>query len=224
LSGNRIWEIDLLRALAIVLMVIFHLVYDLAEFVGLNINYMSGFWFWEGKISALLFIFLAGISSGLCRNTVKRGLKVFLFGMVITIATYIFDKEQYVRFGILHFLGVSMMLFPILNRVKNWGLAILAIISGLIAIPIDNTTLGTSLFLPFGFMYKGFVSMDYYPIFPYIGVFILGVIAYKAYYYKRKSLFQFSFENMAISIMSKNSLLIYLTIPMLLNQKLQQEL
>lgn len=210
MDRRRIWEIDLLRALAIFLMVVFHFVYDLNEFVGVNVDYMSGFWYWEGKSSAILFMIVAGISSGLSKNSAKRGLKVFGFGIVISIATYIVFKEEYVRFGILHFLGVSMILFPLIYKINNWILAIIAAAIGFAAIPVNNIVVNTNLLIPFGFMYSGFVSVDYYPLIPYLSAFIIGILAYKIYYYKRESLFDFSFENREVSLVSRNSLMIYL--------------
>ncbi|KJR44143.1 hypothetical protein UF75_5475 [Desulfosporosinus sp. I2] len=103
IPNQRHGEIELFRAVAIVLMVLFHLVYDLKEFAGLDLNYQDPLWFLVGKTSALLFIFISGLSSGFSRSPVRRGFKVLLFGMGITVATYVVMKEQYVRFGILHF-------------------------------------------------------------------------------------------------------------------------
>lgn len=207
---NRIWEIDLFRTIAILLMVIFHLVYDLNDYAGLKINYISGFWYWEGKVSALTFIFLAGISSGFSRNTIKRGIKVLVFAMAITAATYIFNKDQYIQFGVLHFLGTCMLLFPFLKKVNNKALLILAIAAALAAIPAKSIMAGTGLFIPLGIRYNGFATLDYYPLLPYISVFTLGIIAYKLFYYKKKSLFKFGYENKYISAISRNSLAIYL--------------
>lgn len=208
--NRRIWEIDLLRAIAIILMVAFHTVFDLNQFVGINIDYLSGFWYWEGKVSALTFIFLAGISSGFSKNSIKRGIKVFSFAMIITIATYIFFREQYIRFGILHFLGIGMILFPLLKKINNILLFIIALIIAIAAIPFNNILAGTSLLIPFGIMYSGFATLDYYPLVPYLSVFILGIIAYKIYYYRNQSLFKFNYKNEYISVLSKNSLTIYL--------------
>jgi uncharacterized membrane protein len=206
---KRIWEIDFLRALAIFLMVVFHFVYDLNEFVGVNVDYLNGFWYWEGKVSAILFMIVAGISSGISKNTVKRGFKVLGFGMIISIATYVVFKEEYVRFGILHFLGVSMIIFPLIHKVNNWVLAVIALLIGFASIPVNEMIVNTSLLVPFGFMYRGFVSVDYYPLIPYLSAFIVGVLAYKIYYYRRESLFDFTFENRVISVLSRNSLAIY---------------
>lgn len=210
MGNRRIWEIDILRAIAIILMVIFHIVYDLNEFVGLDIDYLSGFWYWEGKTSALMFIFLAGISSGFSKNTVKRGIKVLIFAMVITLVTYIFFREQYIRFGILHLLGTSMILFPLLKKMNNILLFISAVFIVLTAISIKSILVDTSLLLPFGVMYRGFVTLDYYPISPYLSVFILGILAYKMYYYKGQSIFKFHYKNEYLSMISKSSLAIYL--------------
>ena len=41
-ESNRIWEIDFLRGIAIILMSLFHLLYDLSEFYNYDINYTSG--------------------------------------------------------------------------------------------------------------------------------------------------------------------------------------
>jgi uncharacterized membrane protein len=188
LRAERIWEIDLLRAFAILLMVVFHLVFDLAEFVGLRINYLSGFWYWEGKTAALLFIFLAGISSGFSRNNIKRGLKVLAFGFLITLFTYLVFPEQYIRFGILHFLGTCMLLFPLLLRLPNILLLIGTVIIAAAALPLQKLIVNTFWLLPVGLMYSGYTSYDYYPLVPYLAVFILGILAYKTYYYRRQSL------------------------------------
>lgn len=210
MGNRRIWEIDFLRAIAIILMVIFHIVYDLNEFIGLDIDYLSGFWYWEGKTSALMFIFFAGISSGFSKNTVKRGIKVLIFAMVITLVTYIFFREQYIRFGILHLLGTGMILFPLLKKMNNILLLITAVFIALAAISIKSTLVDTGLLIPFGVMYRGFVTLDYYPIIPYLSVFILGILTYKMYYYKGQSIFKFQYKNEYLSMISKNSLAIYM--------------
>ncbi|MDD4168895.1 MAG: heparan-alpha-glucosaminide N-acetyltransferase [Desulfotomaculaceae bacterium] len=207
---KRIWEIDLLRTMAIIFMVAFHIVVDLNRFVGIDIDYLSGFWYWEGKASALTFIFLAGISSGFSKNNFIRGIKVLAYGMTITLVTYIFFREQYIRFGILHLLGTSMILFPLFKRINNLLLLISAVVIALTAIPLNNVFAHTSLLLPLGVMYKGFATLDYYPLSPYFAMFILGILAHKLYYYKRQSLYPFSYENKYISTISKHSLAIYL--------------
>ena len=211
ISDHRHGEIEFLRALAIVLMVLFHLVYDLKEFAGINLNYQDPFWFWIGKTSALLFIFIAGLASGFSRSPVKRGFKVLLYGMGITVVTYLVMKDQYVRFGILHFLGVTMILSPFLSKLSSPILLVLSAFSALLGFWVKEQLLETSLFLPFGLMNKGFGSMDYYPLFPYIGMTLLGILAYR-HFYEHRSVPRFSFQlkSERIRWLSRNSLAIYL--------------
>ncbi|MCG0276295.1 MAG: DUF1624 domain-containing protein, partial [Thermosediminibacteraceae bacterium] len=64
----RIVELDLFRGIAIVLMVIFHAVFDLSYYFGMDIDYTRGFWYYEGKLSALMFMAIAGISSCFSRS------------------------------------------------------------------------------------------------------------------------------------------------------------
>lgn len=204
-------EIDVLRAVAIVLMVIFHFVYDLKEFAGASVDYQSPFWFFIGKASALLFIFISALSSGFSKSPVRRGLKVLFYGMAITVATFVFMREEYVRFGILHFLGVAMILSPRLVRLPSWSLWSLAGASAVLGFWFKEQVLKTGLLLPFGLMYDGFASIDYYPLFPYLAVTLLGILAYRHFYAQRtKPLFSFKLKSKQIKWLSRNSLAIYL--------------
>ena len=207
----RYGEIDVLRAVAIVLMVIFHLVYDLKEFTLVRIDDQSPLWFSIGKASALLFMFISGLSSGFSRSPVSRGLKVLLCGMGITAVTYLFMKDEYVRFGILHFLGVSMILYPLLAKMPSWSLWGFAGSSVVLGFWFKEQVLKTSLLLPFGLMYNGFGSIDYYPLFPYLAVTLLGILAYRYFYAQQmQRIFSFELKSKQIKWLSRNSLGIYI--------------
>lgn len=210
-AGPRYEEIDFLRALAIGLMVLFHLVFDLKEFAGVNIDYQAPFWFTVGKTSALLFIFISGLSSGLSRSPVRRGLQVLFYGMIITAVTYLFMKEEYVRFGILHFLGVAMILSPLISRLSSRILWILVGPITLLGFWFKGLALETSLFLPFGLMYNGFSSLDYYPLFPYLAVTILGILTYRKFYTQRRNPpVSFRLKSPLLKWLSRHSLGVYL--------------
>ncbi|SDH76235.1 heparan-alpha-glucosaminide N-acetyltransferase [Desulfosporosinus hippei] len=210
-SKQRFGEIDLLRAIAIVLMVIFHLVYDLREFAGVKINYQDPFWFLLGKTSAILFIFLSGLASGFSRSPVRRGVKVLLLGMGITGVTYLALGDMYVRFGILHFLGVTMILAPFLSSLASSILWALAGASVLLGLWFKKTLVETSLLIPFGLLYKGFGSIDYYPLLPYSSATFLGILAYRHFYaQKLEPVFTLNLNSKPIIWLSRNSLMIYL--------------
>ena len=65
-KSQRLWELDVLRGIAIFLMVVFHFVFDLRVFFGFEeINYLEGFWYYEGRVAAITFIVLVGVVSSL---------------------------------------------------------------------------------------------------------------------------------------------------------------
>ncbi|WP_051515101.1 heparan-alpha-glucosaminide N-acetyltransferase [Fervidicella metallireducens] len=209
-ENKRIWEIDFLRSIAIILMISFHIIYDINEYLGFNVSYDRGFWFYIGKTSAVLFITISGICTGLAKNNFKRGLKILAMAMLITIATFIFDRRQYVRFGILHLLGISIILSPFFLRLKRSTLLIISVISLSIGYKLNKITINNALMVPFGVIYNGFITIDYYPIFPYIGVFAFGVYVYKKLYFNNKSLFSYEINLKFINFLSRHSLKIYL--------------
>ena len=82
---RRIDLIDALRGLAVVLMVLHHLAFDLVAYAG------APLWLFTNPvfdvlhyIFAGLFIFLSGVSSRFSRSNIKRGLKVLAAALLIT--------------------------------------------------------------------------------------------------------------------------------------------
>lgn len=207
---KRIREIDIMRTFAMMLMVAYHVLYDLNNFAGLDISYYKPPISIIGKLSAIIFIFLSGVSSGLGSNPVRRGIGVFSYGMLVTLVTFVFFKDRFVAFGILHLLGVCMIVSPPMKRAPLWALVFISVISAAAGWCFNKMTAQTWGLLPFGITSEGFVSMDYYPLFPYISVFTAGVIYYRIFYRERKSIFNLKPKNDIIEKLSKNSLIIYL--------------
>ncbi|MCK4268896.1 MAG: DUF1624 domain-containing protein, partial [Methanogenium sp.] len=61
----RYLEIDIARGIAILMMVIFHIFFDLSFFGIADMGVHSGFWRGFGYLTAILFVFIAGISLSL---------------------------------------------------------------------------------------------------------------------------------------------------------------
>ena len=113
---RRVQMADEWRGLVILLMVFYHGLYDLVVIFGVDFP-----WFWT-KWAHFLQVFIAGsfiILSGMCchfsRNNLKRGAIAFGLGLLMTLATWIALPSQVIRFGVLHLLGASMMLFALLR-------------------------------------------------------------------------------------------------------------
>jgi uncharacterized membrane protein len=226
---KRFWEIDFLRGLAIIMMIVFHLLYDLTYFGGYNLNLHSGFWLYFARAAATIFIFLVGVSLTLSfsrtkkiQNPVqklylkylKRGLRIFSWGLIITLMTWIFLRDGFVLFGILHLIGISIILaYPFL-KLRYWNLLPgIAFIS--IGIYLKNFTFGFPWLVWLGFTPDYFYSVDYFPIFPWFGVVLIGVFFGNLLYpdYTRKfklyDLSNFNFIGL-FCLIGRYSLIIYL--------------
>ncbi len=188
-DGQRIRELDLLRGVAIILMVLFHLVYDLNFFYDVPINYRTGAVFYVGKLAASLFIVIAGISSTLSGNNIKRGLYVLFWAFVVTVATTAVIPGSNIVFGILHFLGVSMVIYHFFRRLNPSMLLLLGTLALFLGPAVKTITVPHNLFVPLGLMGKGFFSMDYFPLFPWFGLFLYGCAAGGLMYDKKESIF-----------------------------------
>jgi len=209
-SSFRIWEIDFFRGLAILLMVVFHVVFDLVAFWGYSLNYMDGFWYYEGKLSAIMFMTISGVSSALSVHYFRRGLVVFACGLLITLVTYFYDPQTYIRFGILHLLGSCMLLFPFIKNITSgWVL-----IAGTAAVALGQwaaqLTVSSSLLLPFGVTPADFTSLDYYPLLPWSGFFLYGAALGKFLYKERRSLLPQPSWLQPLTTLGRHSLAVYL--------------
>ncbi|MBU2701049.1 putative membrane protein [Sporomusaceae bacterium BoRhaA] len=207
---NRIWEIDFLRGVAILLMIALHIIVDLSDFYNYQVKYLSGFWYVEGKVSAILFMCVAGISSTLSQNSDRHGCKVFLWGMILMIITFKYDTQTYIRFGILHFLGISLLSVRWIKRLPYSWLAVIALVSIILGQIFASRYTSLPYLLPIGLVTQDFSSMDYYPLFPWYGVFIVGVMLGKRLYQKEKrSYFSFTFAHPFV-VFGQHSFIIYL--------------
>lgn len=207
---KRIWELDFLRGIALILMVYFHTIYDLKEFNNYPASYSTGLNFYIGKISAILFMLISGISSSLSRNNTKRGFMVLGIALLITIITHLYNLDYGIKFGILHFLGVSMLLAPLFIQCNKYVLIVLGI--GILALGdfVSDINTSANYLFPFGITGSSFASSDYYPLVPWFGIFLIGLALGKFVYGNKRSLFSFQLKNSGINMLGQNTLPIYL--------------
>jgi len=228
--NERFWEVDSLRGLAVVCMICYHFLFDLAFFGLISIDVSSGFPWFFARITASTFIFLMGVSltlsssrtrlsgsylhKSLFKKYLVRGCRIFLLGLFITMITWIFLPQEFIIFGILHFIGISIILaYPFLKR-KYLNLAAgIGIIC--IGIYLQTLSFNFSWLMWLGFVPNSLNTVDYFPIFPWFGLVLLGIffggLLYKNY--KR----QFKLPDLsnnylfrASSFLGRHSLVIYL--------------
>ncbi|MDR0446706.1 MAG: DUF1624 domain-containing protein [Oscillospiraceae bacterium] len=194
---RRIEAIDALRGFAVALMVIHHAFYDAVEFLG------APGWLYSNPvfdvlhyIFAGLFIFLAGVSSRFSRSNFKRGMLTALAALAVSIATTLIESP--VRFGVLHLLASCMLLYALFGKYLEravdgrgslpenpiggsrrrivFAVVCVALII-LSALAVKYISPGVTWLWSLGWLYPGFFSSDYFPLFPWIFVFLLGTLA-----------------------------------------------
>ena len=199
---KRFWEIDLVRTVAIVGMLFFH-TREVLYYFDLCANPLHyGAWYWIRLVNAGLFIFPAGVALTIAYSRGRRmsdfllpglkiklsgfmlrGLKIFGLGMVITLLSLLFITDQYVRFGILHFFGIAFILAPFFLRFRFINLILGA---ALMAIGIylleQNVLVDFPWLLWLGLVPHGFHTLDYFPLLPWFGLFLVGMFFGKILY------------------------------------------
>ncbi len=202
---QRYPEIDLLRTLAIVMMIVYHVAYDLHSFHAWDIAVTSGWWLLLGRATATLFIGLTGVSFMLSREKMlrrhtslktmtkrwlARALTIFGCAMLITVITYVFDPVTYVRFGVLHLIVAGVLLMPLFSRLGPWNIFLGALVIALGGW-IQGSVADTAWLLPFGVMPHEFATIDYFPLFPWFGVTLVGAGLCSLLYLKNSMLKRF---------------------------------
>ncbi|MBQ3049928.1 MAG: DUF1624 domain-containing protein [Oscillospiraceae bacterium] len=228
-NDGRIWLIDELRGLSIILMVLHHAAYDAVYMFGADLPVESVVVYILHVIFAALFVLISGASCRFSRSNLKRGALCFVCGMVITLVTGVVMPRSIVVFGILHLLGICMMLFALLQPALDKlsppvGTAIFGVLSvltfrvdrGFFGIPwlwevrLPAALYSTEFLFPFGFPSENFFSGDYFPLLPWLFVFITG--AYIGIYLKERRCPKFFFDlhSKPLALIGQNTLIIYM--------------
>ncbi|OGD11288.1 MAG: hypothetical protein A2Y86_04780 [Candidatus Aminicenantes bacterium RBG_13_62_12] len=221
-AGSRIWEIDFLRGLAIILMVLYHAAFDLRELAGVRTllgleipSLDSPLLLAARDFFAGLFIVICGLSSSLTRSNLRRAWKLLGLAAVVTAATLVFDPASAVHFGILHCLGICVLLFSLtLEKSRPLtcaaaGAAVL-VFSAALLILLRNASVRFDWLLPFGIHSPSYASFDYFPLFPWLGVYLAGTALGKSVYAPRRSLIPKRLPVSFINIAGRHSLWIYI--------------
>jgi uncharacterized membrane protein len=213
-------EIDALRTIAIFMMVVYHTLWDLENLYGWPILRSLGV---GGRLfartTAILFLLLVGVNFAIARlrnpsyeRVLWRAARILGAAILVSLATYMFDPETFVRFGVLHLIGVSVLLLPLSASLREWN-ALLGIAVIALGTAPEGMTVGTPMLLPLGITPPHFTTVDYFPLFPWLGVILLGVSVGHLLYIRAPAWRRFSILTSRFSILTwpgRHSLLLYL--------------
>ncbi len=192
---KRIWELDVLRGVCILGMVAVHLIYDLQTFFSLPFLADSQLFAIIKQWGGVLFLLISGICVTLGSHPVRRGLIVFACGLICSAVTagmyalHMADKSIIIYFGVLHCLGVCMLLWPLLKRLPVWALGLVGLGLSVLGLWISgNVLVDFPWLIPLGLVPGDFVSSDYFPLLPNLGFFLVGAFLGKTLYRKKETL------------------------------------
>lgn len=225
---SRFWELDFIRGTAVAMMVLYHFLYDLDYFGIYPLDVRLGPWLYFAEATAAIFIVLVGASltmsasrsrvleaSGkLYLKLFERGLKIFSMGLAITLATYLLIGRGFIIFGVLHFIGASIVLaYPFLRlRTANIFAGAVVILTGFY---LQGLTFNFPWLLWLGFVPYNFYTLDYFPLIPWFGLVLIGIFLGNGFYQDGKRGFKLpdlsgSFMVDLFCALGRNSLAIYL--------------
>jgi len=232
LNTSRAFELDALRGLAIIMMILHHLIYDLRYVIGLDVFAWQDSNFFIDWIRApfvFIFLFVSGICCSFSKNNFLRSLKMaivaVLFSGVFFAVSVITDSEMYVYFNVLHLLALGTLGYALLSYLEkkhslkniNAILIFAGVIFLWIAYPLSRLDPSYNPFLlP---LFEGFAAgvgmADYMPLAPWFGMFIFGALFGRLYYQNKQTRFPNCHANIRTAIIpfefvGRNSLMFYL--------------
>ena len=186
--GARFAGVDMLRGVAIAMMIAYHFCYDLAHFglvpwVPDDMLAESGWIAWRTVI-VVSFLALVGFSRALslafkpsASDFWKRWAQIAGAAVLVSLASRWFAGERWIYFGILHFIAVAILLCRLwLLRVQSApvtaavGLAL--IVAGL---SFSSPALDALPLNVLGFAAHKPHTDDYVPLVPWMGVVLIGL-------------------------------------------------
>ncbi len=243
MKRRRIWELDFARGFAIIMMIFDHLMYDFCVLDSTFSNYnqinnpviealnVAGEWYWSSGLRfyghmffIALFLIVSGISFTFSKNNLSRSLKLLVVAALITLVTLVIEKlsglDVLIVFGVIHMFAVSVFLTYLVRKIWDNDLFVftLGLIVVAIGISIDfwSPTYHHSLswdMIPGMLLGTTGFGADYFGLFPYWGVILIGTAIGNIFYQNKTSLIP-NLEPKERNIVlwtGRNSLVIFVT-------------
>ena len=228
---KRLHFLDALRGFTLIHMIAFHGIWNLVYLFGLKADWYVGTpgYLWQQWI-CWTFITLSGFCWSFSRNHGKRGALVFGGGLIVTAVTCIAMPESRIVFGVLTCIGSCMLLMIPLEKalrkipagpglIFSFGLFLLLrnVSAGslgfetFVICPLPGALYRNLLTAYLGFPAPGFFSTDYFPLIPWLFLFITGYFLFR--YLDGKGLNEKLFARGRFPVLNwlgRHSLLVYL--------------
>jgi uncharacterized membrane protein len=180
-SKVRLSIVDVLRGFALVMMSAFHFCYDINYFgwayfpIGISPSWII----WQRSIAST-FLLLVGIGLVLrakfkpaWKDFWRRWLQIAGAAILVSLGSYLIFPTSFIYFGILHCIAISLLVGRLLLRLGaiNIGLGIAAIaLANIFTNPFFNDRSLNWI----GFATQLQPTEDYVPLFPWLGLVLIG--------------------------------------------------
>ena len=236
---GRIHFMDFVRGVIILGIVIYHTMFDLAYIFNITpLKGIMNFWLADfiRDWGAGMMILMCGICCRLSHSNLKRGIECLIVALGLSLFTFFFMRSEFIYFGILHFLALAMLLYVLLHKAVDrlpWWVAILSFVVFLFAFGIPSGYFGvcyqTFVKLPDMTVYRDGLDWlnyillclglpckvavgtgDYFPVVPWIFMFLSGTILGRFFKEGRIPKFFYCDPCKPISWMGTKTLYIYI--------------
>lgn len=230
----RFWELDFWRGIADILMIFYHATFTWLAMTGDGFVMPLMQYQIVARLASTSFLLLVGISAYISAERrltngqswrqieyhfYTRGAIIFGWGLIISVLSYLFVPNATIIFGILHFIGMTLLFMPFMLQLRPIRLLFVLISAIAVAYTFVVGTENIPRFFT-GFLFQQFSTLDYWPFFPWVLIVIIGIEAGKYFYKNGKRRFKMPLVNMnkgftsilikSLSYVGKHALVIYL--------------
>lgn len=214
---KRYHLLDIVRGICIILVVLYHALYNLSEVFGGHYAFFRshGMNLFRDCFVGVLMI-ISGISCSLSKSNLKRGIKTLLCALLVTLVTAVAMPDELIIFGILHFFGISMLIYALVGRFFEKIPLVLGTALSFLGYFLTSNLYFAATNLPKSFLLyalgfnTGFSSADYYPLLPWIFLFFAG--GFLGRLFKEDRVPKFFEKNLIppLAFIGRHTLIIYL--------------
>lgn len=181
---SRLDVVDLARGIALLAMFVFHFAYDLSYFglIETHVPSEPG-WRWFARLIAGSFLTLVGISLVLAtrhglnhRAYLKRLAMVVAAAALVTLGTFVFMRQSFIFFGILHQVALASVLALPFLRLPVMAVAGTAVLVFALPHLVSHPLLDEPLLAWLGLSQVPIATADFVPVFPWFGCVLGGII------------------------------------------------
>jgi len=184
---GRVDLVDALRGVAITMMIAYHFCFDLTYYRWTDWAMLDDVrWIaWRTAI-VTSFLFVAGLSLALRDDReqrrgagwfdpafLRRWAQIAAAALLVTVGSTILFPDRFIYFGVLHFVALAVWLCRRAPRLGGWGIAVGAVALAL-GLSVAHPAFDPRWVNWIGFAAQKPLTEDYVPLFPWIGVVLIG--------------------------------------------------